>query len=587
MTQSITPQELLEIVTQSIGRSPMPYLHDPAVRERSIQIARSQGLFERIESELTPATPIRSLTYSEFRQFRRYGKRSDFDTHLRVRQRQITTATMACYLGVDRLEYLQDLLWADCELTQWVSPAHESHADHYDLWTAMMGRSHATILALLGDRMEEEVRTRLAADVQRRVIDVFLDPKRQHYWWKTTSNNWNAVCHCGVAYAAMFLEKDPLPLAAVLAMVLRDVQKFIDGFTDDGGCSEGPSYWRYGFGWYAALAAGLHDFTGGRIDLMAGEKIRRICRYPLATAVRPGVELKFADANSGFQSPETTILINRFHPVPELFGMCKLTADGSLVIDSLQDLMLYDGTKYSPVVLTHDEMLGELGLAKVYSGPLAVGAKAGHNDEHHNHNDVGSFIVYRNSTAFLADPGGPIYSARTFNQHRYESVFTNSLGHSVPVVDGASQSPGRQFSGKLTAAGLNGGGGKSIQIELGGAYDCPSLGRLGRTIDVPPGGSEIRLTDRFDFLAPPQSVQEVFITMLAAAVSADGKSVKIPSESDGSAVLTAGAEGVFAVQELVEESQAESPLGELLRRITFTPAALAERMELGFTLRFE
>ncbi len=587
MPQSLTPQRLLEIVTESIGRSPMPYLHDPAVRERAIGIAKAQGIFERIESELKPAEPIRSLTYSEFRQFRRYGRRSDFDTHLRDRQQQISLAAMSCYLGVDRLEYLQDLLWADCELTRWISPAHESHADHYDLWTAMMGRSHATILALLGERMEEEVRTRLAAEIQRRVIDVFLDPKRQYYWWKTTTNNWNSVCHCGVAYAAMFLEKDPRRLTDVLSMVLGGVQKFIDGFTDDGGCTEGPSYWRYGFGWYVSLAAGLYDFTAGKIDLMAGEKIGRICRYPVSTAVRPGVELKFADAHSGFQSPGTTILINRFHRVPELFGMCKLLADGSLAIDSLQDLMIYDGSKYHQVELTRDELLERLGLAKVYSGPLTVGAKAGHNAEHHNHNDVGTFVVYRNATTFVCDPGGPIYSARTFNQHRYESVFTNSLGHSVPVIDGCPQSPGEKFAGKLTASGLNGAGDKQVQIEMGGAYEAPSLQRLGRVIDIPAGGKGVRLTDTFVFRRPPESVEEAFITTLPAEAAADGRSVTIRSQSDGAAVLTATAAGRFAVKELVEESKAESPHGELLRRITFTPAQLAERMELSFALEFK
>ena len=49
---------------------------------------------------------------------------------------------------------------------------------------------------------------------------------------------------------------------------------------------------------------------------------------------------------------------------------------------------------------------------------MGVAIKGGNNNEHHNHNDVGSFVVAIGSAAPLLDPGAEIYTARTFSPSR-------------------------------------------------------------------------------------------------------------------------------------------------------------------------
>ncbi|HUT61337.1 MAG TPA: heparinase II/III family protein [Phycisphaerae bacterium] len=584
MLCDLTPEEVSRIIRQSMGRSPMPHLTDPQVRQRAVRTAESQGLPERLQRELTPDQGIAALTHSLFREYRRTGSRTGYERIARGLLRQTELAAMACYLGLDYWQYLQDLMWADCERTWWIWPAHEAHAWPFDLHTAGVARCYSIILGLLGERLDAEVRRRVEQELRRRVLDVYLDPRHRGLHWRTVENNWNAVCHYGVALTAMMLEPDGDRLAQIIATTLEELEVFVDAFSADGGCSEGPSYWRYGFGHYAMLAAALHDFTDGRLDIMAGERIGRICRYPLATTVRPGLELTFADAHEGYQSPTTAALINRFHDVPELFGLCRTDDSGSLMVDSLDDLLLYDGAKHAPAELSRDVLLVDLAVVKLYSGEMAVGAKAGHNDEMHNHNDVGSFVVFRGRTRFLCDVGAPIYSARTFNEHRYESVFINSLGHSVPVIDGQGQGTGRQFAGNISVSGLNTAGPKAVRIEMAGAYDAPSLKKLTRVIELRPGGEGLNLTDAYEFDAAPRPVAEVFMTVLPVRVADDGRSATITSEADGVLLIQAECEGTFAVEELVEQSAAESRTGELLRRIRFTPARLDRRMALGFTL---
>ena len=586
----LSADEVNRIVVQSMGNPVMPALRDANVRQRAIETAARQRLLEKIDKDLTPEKPILVLPYSSFREFRRNGNRSHYEKVLYDRDVQQTQAMLACYLGEDRLQYLQDMLWADCELTWWLLPAHEGPSvggeKPIDLYVAMKAAQLATILEMFQDRIEPEVRDRVLTEIRRRAIDAFLNPDAR-FWWKTCTNNWNSVCHGGVGIAAMMVEKDPQRLAAIITQTLRDLPAFLDGFADDGGCNEGPAYWAYGFSWYVDLACALYDFTGGKINIMAGEKVQRICRYPLAVAVAPGQSLPFSDTTQGYIPASVAMRINRFHKLSELYGLCKLNDDGTLAVQSLADLLLDDGTRYKPIAGHADSFLPDLGVVRIRTGGVTVGAKAGHNAESHNHNDIGSFIIHKGTTFFLTDPGAPIYSARTFSEKRYDSVFCNSFGHSLPVINGHLQPEGQRYAGTIAAEGLDDLAAKTMRIEMARAYDVASLQTLTRRIELAADGKQVRLSDRFVFGAQPESLEEAFITTLPVTVVEDGRSVIVQSRSDGSLRLRVeDAAGTFKVTELTQESK-ESRTGDLLRRITLQPDQLKPEMTLRFVASFE
>jgi hypothetical protein len=586
----LTEHEVHEIIRQSMGGPAMPFLRDPNVQARARETARRQGLLERLQGQLAADKPIPAMPHSLFREFRQTGNRTNYETLWFARSHQVDIAAAACYLGGDHLAYLQDLMWADCEATWWQLPAHEGPARSgkdrpIDLFVAIKAAQLAMILETFGDRIEPEVRRRVEAEIRQRAIDAFFDPNAE-FGWKTNTNNWNAVCHGGVGVAAMLLEKDPQKLADLIVQTLGNLRFFLDGFTPDGGCTEGPGYWQFGFGWYVLLASVLYDFTAGRINIMANAKVERVARYPLAVTICPGQSLPFADTGQGFIHTWLAIVINRFFRIPELYGLCRLTQDGSPALEGLQDLMLYDGTRHEPLTGHADALLADLGVVRVRAGDVTVGAKAGHNGEHHNHNDVGSFIVHRGGTFFLTDPGAPVYSAQTFNHRRYESIFCNSFGHSVPVIGGRSQSTGRRFAGTLRAEGLDATGDKRICIEMAGAYDVPSLKRASRVLTLSADTGRVDLADTFIFGGQPEAVEETFITALPAALSPDGRCVTVTSQRDGILRLRAeGAAGTFQVKDLVDESR-ESRTGDLLRRITFVPAQTQRQMTLRFVMEF-
>ena len=61
-----------------------------------------------------------------------------------------------------------------------------------------------------------------------------------------------------------------------------------------------------------------------------------------------------------------------------------------------------------------------------------VAAKGGHNDESHNHNDIGNYVVYYDGQPLLIDVGRGTYTRKTFSDRRYEIWYNCSDYHNTP-----------------------------------------------------------------------------------------------------------------------------------------------------------
>jgi hypothetical protein len=140
--------------------------------------------------------------------------------------------------------------------------------------------------------------------------------------------------------------------------------------------------------------------------------------------------------------------------------------------------------------------------ARSSASGMAVALKGGHNDEHHNHNDVGSFVVVLGDRPLLLDPGGEVYTARTFSSRRYESNVLNSFGHPVPLVAGKLQRTGRQALGRIVREDFTEDT-DTLVLDISSAYDVPELEKLQRKFDYSRRGSgSLTVTDEVVFSQP-------------------------------------------------------------------------------------
>ena len=91
--------------------------------------------------------------------------------------------------------------------------------------------------------------------------------------------------------------------------------------------------------------------------------------------------------------------------------------------------------------------------------------KGGHNDEPHNHNDLGSFVFFADEAFLLDDPGWSEYVDGYFGPNRYQHICASSMGHSVPIIHGKAQVPGKEAQTILLGNTENG-----VTLDCSSAY---------------------------------------------------------------------------------------------------------------------
>lgn len=552
---------------------------------------------------------IPQTRYTLYREFEHNGQRDGYQKPYYAKRAQLTRAVLELILGDDsRRETVHDLLWSICEETSWVLPAHEEQGpdfwdlkpsprskpwgahtaltrepDAIDLFAAETGASLAETVYLLGEQLAAEVVQRVRQEVERRIFKPYLAYGRKH-WWHRGALNWNGVCNGAIGLAFMRLERDPRTLAEALGLVLEGFEAYIaTGFEADGGSIEGISYWNYGLMYYVTLAELLREQTGGRIDLLAAPRLKEIARYPLAMALSPGVYVNFGDATEELAlEPGIVQRLAERTGVGELLGLLASPErlEGRSVSAAklpiiLRDIAWWDGEKRDfPQAAYQDFYLPGCAVIKLTGEtaagrPVALAAKAGHNDGHHSHTDVGSFILHVDGESLLCDPGRGLYSREYFRQARYENLFCNSLSHSVPRIGGCLQTPGPEFGGGEQYRGEIGAYGESgrekyVVIDFHKAYALPALTLARRWLRLAPGSGEALLEDVFEFEGKPLEVEEAFVTW--AKVAVEGNVARVTGRRAAVELCIQEPAGtIFTATSLEDECRANQREGVLTR----------------------
>lgn len=520
-------------------------------------------------------------SYTRYRQFVRNGERGRYERPYFLKRKRLAATAIRLFLGQkDLKDTVQDYLWDICEESNWVAPAHENRI--IDLFAAETGFVLADALALLGDTLDAEVRHRVRLEVERRIFEPYLRFYHLMGWYKGT-NNWNGVCNSSVAAAFLLLEPEGSRSAQALDLALAGLGVFLgNAFEEDGSSTEGVAYWHYGLINFVALAEILRAKSGGKLDLLASEPMRRIAAYPAKMQLSGSWFASFSDCdekvtfNPGIiqrlaeRTGETSLFNLLAHPArPE--------ADWRLTM-MLRNLLWWDGSQ-DERAQAGDAVLPVGGVARLVARtstgtPVTVVAKAGHNDEHHNQNDVGSFMLHIDGENLLTDPGRGLYNRDYFSPRRYENVFANSYGHSVPRIGGQLQEVGREFAGELLEVETTGPS-KKIRIEFARAYPLPNLQSATRQLVLASAGNTLGtvwLQDEFRFSDAPAEVEEALVTWfdvttegVTATIHAKEHSLKLTIEEPQGAA--------FKLEALEQESRANAKEATLKRLSFVLPSA--------------
>jgi hypothetical protein len=183
-----------------------------------------------------------------------------------------------------------------------------------------------------------------------------------------------------------------------------------------------------------------------------------------------------------------------------------------------------------------------------------LAAKGGHNEESHNHNDVGTLLAYLDGWPLLIDVGVETYTAKTFGPDRYDIWTMQSQWHNLPTVNGDIQRNGRAFTARDVHYSSTDEA-ATLQLDLAAAWPASAaIARWTRTISLQ-RGTAIVITDDYELTAARQPTVFNFITTRPIDLSTPGQ-VRLgafpEAPSSRGAVLAYDAAALTAEVDIVE-----------------------------------
>jgi Heparinase II/III-like protein len=517
------------------------------------------------------------LTASAYGRFKSTGDRQEYERPYIARRDKLTAAVVTAILtGNTSTAEITDGGWLLCEETSWCLPAHQPGAGlpdpdepHVDLFAAETAALLAWTVLLTG---EHEARVR--REVKIRVLDPYL--ARDDWRWlgldgRANLNNWTPWIHANLLIASLLLDDQPHRTAnrAVAAL-----DRYLDAVPDDGGCDEGASYWwRAGASLFECLET-LTEACGNDFGAFQLPKVRAIARYPVVAHIAGDVHVNFADGSirppgivphllyrfagrtGDSQVRQHALAMRGEHAVSLVTGpngslgrvLAAITDDEWAAAPAARFPAPLQSWLPATGVLTAREREGD-------TAGLFLAAKAGHNDESHNHNDVGSFIVALNGHPLLIDPGAGTYTRQTFSQDRYQIWTMQSSWHNTPAPAGHPQAAGRAHRATDVGATLTATAAE-LALDLAAAYPAAAgLRSWHRTLRLDRAGPLISIHDSWELSESSERTVCYLITAEEPLVA--GGTITLPS---GLAVdIDAAVDGTNADRISVERRDLDDP----------------------------
>ena len=449
---------------------------------------------------------IPHLTMSMYRAYNVSGSTTAYGRPYRMRMDMALRLALAeIYTGEGKyFDKMLDVVWAMLDEPTWMLPEHTAHmpeeatkrmpvpasagekyAHGIELGSAYRGATLALIYHYFQDKFDEIspfINERILYTLRKRSIEPFLN---YYFWWEGMGgnrvNNWCPWIVSNILFTTALVEDDIAVRETVVERSLTFLDNFINCYKPDGGCDEGPTYWN-------AAAACLFDaleileyITDGNITIYSEPLIKAMGEYEPRMNITGNYFVNFADSRSTAYLDGN--MLRRFGEkcdsrILESFGDSMLKNDRSLFDTAIcyRTLRSYTTPKRdvsdAKLVAATDTYFPDLKVMVLRDSEnpeegTFFAMKGGHNDESHNHNDVGQFILYRNGKPVLIDAGVGEYTKQTFSADRYKIWSMQSLYHNLPSFDGVGQPNGAKYASKNEVYDKEA---RSLTVELVDAY---------------------------------------------------------------------------------------------------------------------
>lgn len=445
-----------------------------------------------------------------------------------------------------------DGIFLTCEESYWGLSAHsapyiqryntlpDAKNPYIDLYAGETAALLAITYYILYDEIYEycpDILVRIEQEIERRIIMPYIN--HMEFWWmgnctENRINNWNPWILSNILTAFLIFEKRPNIMREGIIKMLYEINNIYEMYPDDGSCEEGSTYWSHSGGCIFEFCNLIYTATNGMINFFNDEKIKNIGKYEYKVYIGDGYFVNFADGAPRCSQSMNSILymyglrtdekrLQSF--AKEIYNFNKKAGNVSTrnksyrIVRILNDLIVKDEIEKLPDFVPQESCLLEgikAGFVRADKWYYAI--KGGANNESHNHNDIGSFIVYYDNKPVLVDPSCGTYTKKTFSEQRYEIWTMQSGWHNLPVINGIEQEFGEEYvSDDISLENA------VTDLDFPLAYpEEAGIKSLHRQLSLNENG--ILLEDSFGFENEKNHISEHFITPYSVEIK-DGKAI--------------------------------------------------------------
>lgn len=421
------------------------------------------------------------------------------------------------------VDQLVNGLWNMCHMPSWVLSAHlprqasrrslpDPREQLIDLFSAGAGAQVSVAYHFFKETFDkiDPVITYVMKDaVKRQVLDPYLNQNEyKANWWlgfvrrkDGLLNNWTPWCNADVMLCFLLMEDDPQRLDQAIRQSARSVDLFVDYIKKDGACEEGPAYWGHAAGKLYDYLQLMYDASSGAFSLFDHQLVKDMGEYISRSYVKDNWVVNFADASAklyfspsliynygkavGSEEMMEFAIYNLADTKSASFASPKpsISKDIYRILESMRHIVemkdktdqLNSSIKEGQTLQTCMQSLRthvpsyvwypETQFYYLRNGDWFFASKGGHNNESHNHNDVGTFLLYIDGVPMFVDAGVGTYTKKTFSEDRYSIWSMQSDWHNLPMINGTSQVVGREHKATDVAATP-----KSFSLDMVEAY---------------------------------------------------------------------------------------------------------------------
>lgn len=493
------------------------------------------------------------ITATDYLEYERSGSRVVMENPYGDNNRALSQLVFA-ELAEGKGRFIDQIIngvWQACEMSSWSLSAHltaqktkrnlpDYNEQIIDLVSGDLGSFlswtwyffHAEL-----DKINPIIASKLRKSITERILVPYME--RSDYWWQAFNykpgvlvNNWNPWCNANVLACFLLLEDDKDKLAAAVYRTMTSVDKFINYTNEDGACEEGPSYWGHAAGKLYDYLQLLSDASNGQLSIFNESMIKNMGEYIVRSYVGNGWVVNFADASAkGGGEPG---LIYRYGKATGSTDMQQFAAylvskqPSSNEIAASRDFFRSIENIKSYAALDKETPALSAAMYSWYPQTqfcymknkegFFLAAKAGHNNESHNHNDVGTFSLYVNELPFFIDAGVGTYTRQTFSSERYTIWTMQSNYHNLPLINGQPQQYGAAYKARQVSFDPKR---FVFSVDIAGAYAKEAaVNSWKRSYSL--SGKSLTIEDDFQLAAATDANQVNFLTWARPDISRAG-----------------------------------------------------------------